>query len=68
MFVGTSPPARPAISIDTACEWPVPNACTTPPAAMASATSRAASVMASRWVSTRRSMAARIAAAFDMPR
>ena len=35
-LVGISPPARPAISMANASEWPVPNACTTPPALNAS--------------------------------
>ena len=35
LLVGMSPPARPAISIAKAWEWPVPNACTMPPASSA---------------------------------
>ena len=34
VLVGMSPPARPAISMANAWEWPVPNAWTTPPSLM----------------------------------
>ena len=47
LFAGTSPPARPAISIAKDREWPVPNTWTTPPLPTDSASSAAAAAMAS---------------------
>ena len=50
LFAGTSPPARPAISIAKDREWPVPKTWTTPPLPTDSASSAAAAAMASVWV------------------
>ena len=47
LFAGTSPPARPAISIAKDREWPVPKTWTTPPLPTDSASSAAAAAMAS---------------------
>ena len=48
LLVGMSPPARPAISIAKAWEWPVPNACTMPPASSARVIISTASVQPAR--------------------
>src|SRR3569623_126041 len=45
-LVGSSPPARPAISMAKASECPVPNACTTPPDSRLSAMATTASSLA----------------------
>lgn len=48
-LVGTSPPARPAISMARASECPQPNAWMTPPAVIEVASSSAAWDFASCW-------------------
>jgi hypothetical protein len=56
LFVGTSPPARPAKSTATASECPVPNAWRRPPARSAVTMWSAAWLTLPAWVTAIRSM------------
>src|SRR5690349_19725451 len=57
-LVATSPPARPAKSVATASECPVPKACRRPPARKAFTMSSAAASTPAVWVAAMRSISA----------
>ena len=62
LLVGIRPPARPLSSMARASEWPVPNTCSTPPAARLSAIRSAARATGPAWPCSIRSRVARISA------